>query len=173
MRNKRQNSLFSTYAPRETRGYALLLSVLVSGLILAIGLGLLSIVEKNLILSSLGRESQLAFYTADSGGECGLYWDRKHPGFSYTVFATSSISTPPSSGVLCNGQDVAQSWAVYDLTQTSAKTSFDLTFEGAPCAQVTIEKTNSGRKTVVESRGLNTCDASFPRQVERALRISY
>ena len=166
----------------KSGGYALLLSVLISGLILSIGLGLLSIVEKKITLSSLGRESQRAFYAADSGAECGLYWDRTHGGFPMTVFATSSLSIPPTtptSGVLCvadgvgGGQDIAANWVISGADTETANTSFELTFANGSCATVVIGKTNEGRQTVVSSRGHNTCDLNFPRIIERAIRILY
>jgi len=155
------------------RGYALLLSVLISALILTIGLGILNIVEKKIILSSLGRESQKAFYAADSGGECTLYWDRKHEGFGSTVFATSSASTPPLNGVLCNEQDIAEDWIISDVTATGANTSFTISFANGSCVTVDVQKLNSGLMTRFLSRGHNICDLSSSRVVERAMRIVY
>lgn len=154
-------------------GYALLIAVLVSGLILAMGLGLLSIVEKKIILSSTTRESERAFYAADSGAECALFWDRKYPGFTGTPFAETASSRPPTSGVSCDGEDIANAWTISDLTGTGAKTSFTLSFENGTCATVLVEKINTGRRTDIKSRGLSTCNASSPRVVERALRVFY
>jgi len=157
----------------KTGGYALLLSVVVSGLILAIGLGLLSIIEKALTLSSAGRESQIAFYAADAGSECALFWDRKHEGRLSSVFATSTSSVPPVSGIFCAGTDIASTWTILDVTANSANTSFDMTLENGACVTVVVQKTNSGRKTLVESRGHNSCSPTFPRRIERAIRASY
>ena len=158
---------------KNNDGYALLLSVLVSTVILAIGLGVLNIVQKGALLSSVSKESQLAFYAADSGGECALYWDRKHTGFSATVFSTSTFSFPPSSGVVCGDDDIAQVWTTSNVTADTAETTFDLTYTNNSCVTVVVAKSNSGRKTVINSRGHNTCDPSFPRRVERAIRITY
>ncbi|HEY4486211.1 MAG TPA: hypothetical protein VJB70_00555 [Candidatus Paceibacterota bacterium] len=158
---------------KSSDGYALLLSVVVSGLILAIGLGLLGIVEKALTLSSAGRESQVAFYAADTGSECALYWDRKHEGLGTTVFATSTFSVSPGGGIFCAGVDIAEVWTVSDATTNTANTSFDLALANGACVTVTVQKTNSGRKTLVESRGHNSCSPTSPRRIERAIRISY
>ncbi|MBI4121235.1 MAG: hypothetical protein HY457_03200 [Parcubacteria group bacterium] len=154
-------------------GYTLLLAVLLSSILLAVALGLLSIIEKGITLSAAGRDSQFAFYAADGGGECALLWDIRFPGFGESVFATSTLSSPPSSGVLCNGQDIASSWTIYDQTVTSAKTSFRLTLTNDACATVLVEKEASGSVTQITTSGFNTCDETYPRRVERTIRITY
>ena len=58
----------TTYNIRHTaynKGYALILSIVVSSVVLSIGLSLLNIVQKEIILSATGRDSQFAFYAAD------------------------------------------------------------------------------------------------------------
>lgn len=57
------------------RGFALLYAVMTSSIILAVGVSLISITLKQLSISTLGRESQYAFYAANAGAECALYWD--------------------------------------------------------------------------------------------------
>ena len=73
MKLKTQNSKL-----KNKRGFTLLFSVLVSVLILAVGASIISIALKQVILSGAGRESQFAFYAANTGLECALYWDL-HP----------------------------------------------------------------------------------------------
>ncbi len=83
------------------RGFVLLLAVLVSGILLALGVALYNIASKELILSSSGRDSQFAFYAADSGIECALYWDAKHDAFATTsslTQVTCGSGTLPSPG---------------------------------------------------------------------------
>src|SRR4051812_46021438 len=60
-------------------GFTLLFASLIVSLLLAIGLAILDITYQQLILSSAAKESKFAFYTADSGIECGLYLDAKGP----------------------------------------------------------------------------------------------
>jgi len=57
------------------RGIALFVAVLTAGIALAIGAGVMNITLKELKLSLLGRESTEAFFAADTGFECALYWD--------------------------------------------------------------------------------------------------
>ena len=59
------------------KGFALLFSVLISSLLLTIGLSIFSIALKELAISTAARQSVHAFYAADSGRECALYWDIK------------------------------------------------------------------------------------------------
>ncbi len=79
------------------RGFTLLMAALVGALMLALSISIVSIVRKSVTLSSIGRDSQFAFYAADSAAECALYWDIR-----FQHFATS---TPPTE-ITCNGQTV-------------------------------------------------------------------
>jgi Tfp pilus assembly protein PilX len=82
------------------RGFALLFSVLVSSLLLSIGLSIFSIAIKELSISTSGRQSQLAFYAADSGRECARYWDRKFG--TWPTLANGDTA----DAMFCNGQTV-------------------------------------------------------------------
>lgn len=164
----RTNALYTT---NKKAGYVLLLSVLIAGIILAIAVSIANITLKGLILTSTSKNSQFAFYAADSGGECALYWDINGDGGG-SVFPVSSESTPPESGVECLGQDIAQEWNI-ESTPTSATTEFVVTLEEGACAQVFVQKTNNGADTLIESHGLNDCDPNAPRRTERVLKVEY
>lgn len=60
---------------KKNKGFTLLFAVLVSVLVLAVGASVITIALKQTILSSTGRESQYAFYAANTGLECALFWD--------------------------------------------------------------------------------------------------
>lgn len=89
-----------------------MLSIVVSSIVLSIGLSLFNIVQKELILSGTGRDSQFAFYSADGGVECAMYWDIGRPDVS--VFPESAIEwrgayndgDPPSTGTMCGETDL-------------------------------------------------------------------
>ncbi len=68
------------------RGFTLFYAVLMSSLLLALGLAIFNITYKELILSAGARESAIAFYAADAGLECALFWDRKHTSLSSPAF---------------------------------------------------------------------------------------
>ena len=83
----------SHHTTEVRRGFTLLLAVLVSSVLIALGSAIYDIVSKEIILSSAGRESQFSFYAADTGIECGLYHDLKND-----LFATSSGATTVTCG---------------------------------------------------------------------------
>ena len=57
-------------------GFSVLFASLIGSLVLSIGMAILSITLKQISLASSSRESQRAFYAADSGVEFALYLDR-------------------------------------------------------------------------------------------------
>jgi len=61
-----------------SRGFTLLLAALVASIVLALGTSIYEIATKEVQLSSLGRDSQFAFYAADTAAECALYWDFRY-----------------------------------------------------------------------------------------------
>ncbi len=167
------------------RGFALLFTVLISSLLLAIGATIVSATLKNLVFSSSGRESQFAFYAADSAAECALYYDK-----AKSAFPTTTPATGYSWSVTCNGvpasRDDINSYVLDDAGdgpgyQTAFTLSDPQVVANAPglCARVVISKTQSDpedestQKTVIDSRGYNTCDLNNLRRIERGLRINY
>src|SRR3989344_3435689 len=76
-----------------SRGFTLLLAALVASLVLTIGLAIVSIARKSVNLSSIGRDSQFAFYTADTASECALYWDIRYSTFPRSEEHTSQLQS--------------------------------------------------------------------------------
>src|SRR3989344_2099896 len=80
--------MLKTHNPKSKtteRGFTLLLAALVASISLALGTAIFGIAQKQLTLSAIGRDSQFAFYAADTIAECALYWD-----FRYGYFGTST-----------------------------------------------------------------------------------
>ncbi len=170
-------------ARNKEGGFAMLFAVLTSSVLLSIGLSIFNLTIKELALSSSGRESQAAFYAADSGVECALYWDVK----GGDIFATSSDARTPSPA---NPQCAGQFINITPNSQTSNSASTEFSFApidsvpalNDPCSLVTVQKQSDG-STRITSRGYNVgysdngtsnkClgDDSF--KVERALLITY
>lgn len=141
------------------KGFTLFIAIIITGTVLLIAAGITGLSVKESLISGTGRESQYAFYAADTGMECALYWDVQNPS-GVSAFATSSASQ-----ITCSNQNM-----IVGGSQIST-----LTFTLSPqpyCVVVTVTKENNG-STRIESRGLNTCDTSNPRRVERAVRASY
>lgn len=141
-------------ARSRARGFTLLFAAIAGSVIFSVGIAIASIATREIALSSAGRESQSAFYAADAGAECALYWDRKENKF--TGGASVSFS--------CAGKDIT-------ATPSDSVFPFTLPLAGAACARVKVNKTNG---TVIESRGRNDCGGGDnPGRVERAIRVSY
>lgn len=175
----------------QQRGFTIFFATLVASLALAIGLAIYDITIRQLDLSTTIIQSQYAIFAADSGAECALYWDSKYGG-SGSAFATSSASTPVTSGVSCGTYDVAShgtapapyqnnvsTWDVWSVTSASnaATTTFTLTFPNYNyCALVEVGKYTDGAGVVttrILSHGYNTCYANAQNQLERELKVSY
>ncbi len=107
---------FFTFEKSRQRGFTLLLAALVASIVLALGSSIFTIAKKQVTLSSLGRDSQFAFYAADTAAECALYYDVR-----LSSFATSSgITMLP---IQCDGVVVTPQY--YGTpTANSAVTTF-------------------------------------------------
>ena len=159
---------FSHEKHHPQRGFTLLLSALIASIALSIGTSIFVLAQKELTLSSIGRDSQFAFYAADSGAECALYWDVRNQ-----LFPTS---TPTTVSVACDGQTNQTDATKLDSTVTSS-------FEFAPngyCVDVSVSKTvDSGTGAVttsVHADGFSTgCDVveASPRALQRSVELRY
>lgn len=151
----------------KNKGFTLFIALVVMGTLLLIAAGITSLATRQALISASGRESQHAFYAADTGIECALYWDVKNP-TGISAFATSTAST-----ITCDNSGPLSVGGGGDLNPTS---SFTFTLTPEPyCVSVTVTKTyvSNVLRTVIESLGYNTCDSSNPRRVERAIRAVY
>jgi len=170
------------------KGFTILFAVLVSSIVLALGLGIVAITMKEVQLSGSGRDSQLAFYAADSGAECAFYWDLKGDNFATSTDSSGDIN---SSLTCANAEVLATNPMGYrgtdkgvdrldNLNATTtfwiymAKTSANIGDSSKPCAQVQVGKHAVGGqiKTIIDSRGYNTC-IDNPRRLERGYQIQY
>jgi Tfp pilus assembly protein PilX len=146
------------------KGFTLFLALVITGTLLLIATGVVSLAVKQSLISTSGRESQLAFYVADTGLECAIYWDVHNPSGS------SAFSTSTGSTIYCNKDAANQGneWVVGGSLQSV----FTINFQPqSACAVVTVTKSNS--TTTIESLGYNTCSSANPRRVQRAVRATY
>ena len=178
---------------KNKKGFTLLFSVLLITLILAVGASIINVALKETILSGVGRESQYAFYAANTGIECAMYWDRLSTlgdGIQFEnkyVFATSSASQEigDMSSIKCADNVISDveladgnGWD-RDLGASSATTTFGINIPGrtTSCAFVSVSKVFDSLEDVtltsITSRGYNTCDKTNPRRIERGLQLFY
>ena len=176
-------------------GFTVLFAVLVASILLAVGASIFNITVKNLLFSSSGRDSLKAFSAADAGLECAQYWDRNSDG----IFGAHDVKKlDPSEEIKCMGVVLintedefpgpATGWDVSGPTSDGVVTSrFSINTEsfgtgGAVCATVTVTKKATGAllengqmgtRTIIDSRGYNTCDDTNPRRLERGVKLTY
>ncbi len=157
----------------KKRGVALLIAIVTTSMFLIVSFVVSNIAFKQVALAHAAQESQYAFYNADSGTECAIYWDLKDPDLdnlsSFEVLAPHSIT--------CNGQTLPADSPTVKTTGTpptviggAATSRFSIDFPRG-CAVVTV--TRAGGVTTIESKGYNTCDLNASRRYERAIKINY
>lgn len=172
MINTKTTILFQT---RE-RGYAMLFTVVVVSIVATIAMGLSGSAYKQVILSSVAKDSQSAFYQSDTATECALYADFKLGG--------PVASTKIGSGSWKCGKDNSLNWkdvVLYldTLNMSDTNYSFLPSDPSGPgvvirssCFEFDVDKSDP-TKTVVKARGYNNCDKRDQKTVEREIEVNY
>lgn len=160
----------------KQQGFAMLFTVLVISIILAIAIGVSSASYKQGILSGLVADSQIAFYQADSASECALA-------------ARNSIGTADENGVEyvphCLGLDTDGNPVAKTFTQTNIADSAIANYRvyeqdsvlsagTAPCFVMAFDDTfiESTQRSIT-GYGYNICATGNPRRLERAVQLYY
>lgn len=168
------------------KGFTILVAVVTAGILLIIAMTIGGIALKEQVLSIANKESQIAFYAADTALECAMYWDYS---FEKGAFRNDVDGNAVLALINCNGagQISPASLAVDSSGGCSATASYCYLFklDGIPvgdpsvagpktCAVVRIEKETNVQptKTHIYAYGYNTCDASLTR-LERGIEAHY
>lgn len=162
LKNKKKNSAF-----------VMLFAVVVSGIILTIALGVTNIALRELSFDTGAKSTNDAFFAADAGVECALFYELAGEG-------ETSAFGQPSAGLNtnCAGTDV-------DLNNgSSTPTTGPWTFYlyplgsgGNACAIVNVTKTLNPNVTTIVAKGYNlggntyNCSSTNPNRVERELVV--
>ncbi len=181
------------------RGFVLLFTVLTASVILAATLAISRIVTKEILLASVGRDSQQAFFAADSGAECAIYWNNQGK-FAETPSAGSANEIKCNGYTLTDGVEnlllnslnwniIKADFGKTDLGGNIGKNKIDGSLvsvfalsvkeppSGSPpsladgCALVVVIRNTTRGITSIISRGYNTCRVA-KRRVERALEVT-
>jgi len=91
---------------KSTNGFAILFAVLTASLLMSIGISIFGISIKELSLSTASKDSQIAFYAADSARECAQYWDTKVGAFKTYIDGHESTNNPSITSIVCNGNTI-------------------------------------------------------------------
>jgi hypothetical protein len=150
------------------RGFTLLLAALISSLVLSLGISVVSIARKSVTLSSISRDSQFAFYSADSAAECALYWDVR---FNYFGTSTPAGLEPPDDPE-CDGVKI-------EATGRQSAEPYVMSFEYEPegyCVQVEVRKNVASPRTVIHADGFSvSCNeiTTNSRSLQRSVELRY
>ncbi|HEY4483952.1 MAG TPA: hypothetical protein VI752_02100 [Candidatus Paceibacterota bacterium] len=163
-------------------GFVILYAVIVASVVSLSGILLANIIVKQIILSSIGRESQFAYYAANVADECiknavknnqfGYYIEDE---FGEYVF----IDGPESPYFLCE----ATIDNISDLSYPDAgkKIKIDLEIENNRCikSEVVLKPPRLVNNVPVDSgnfniaKGYNICDENHPRRIEKVIYRDY
>lgn len=181
-----QQVSMKNFLNKKEKGVAVLFAVLVAVLLVSIGATIVSIALRQTILSSTGRESQVAFYAANTVMDCALFWDLNppapasgDPADQEYVFPVDGLSQIPISvPVTCSGDDFTADWD----TSVTDETEFEITITSSLtgkqyCGKAKVVKNYSAgdTTTLIQATGynLNCSDLTSPRAVERGLELYY
>ncbi len=150
------------------KGYAILFTVVVVGIISLISIGLSNSALKQLQLSSVAKDSTIAFYQADIGLECILYAENNNMingNTGGTISCGENELTYAIPSMLVIGTSTEYTYTIINNNSTSGNKCFN--------AKVIKTESDTAIKTTVKSYGYNICDKTKARTVERAIEISY
>ncbi|OGI59396.1 hypothetical protein A3C60_02455 [Candidatus Nomurabacteria bacterium RIFCSPHIGHO2_02_FULL_37_45] len=155
---------------KKNNGFVILFAVMLSSIILAISLGIANIALKEIKFGTNARDTNNAFFAADTGIECALFSDR--PPSSFPVAG-------PATALTC-----ASSIPTYSSGTNTGLYSFVVTGlgnNGTSCAKVSVFKDGDSNppyvSTEIISKGYNigdaTCSSSNPDRIEREILTTY
>ena len=178
----------------KSMGIALVISVIIVSIVLAVGIGVSNIVSTEISLSNTGRQSQFAFYAADVGVDCAIYWDTAHQGLSQSAFATSTPSGQNTLANACAGDTLTVggtascvnsldgsgiSSACGSGDKKAGVSTFILTFDNGSCSKVTVIKRQdqlvapTAIETFIHADGFSAaCNSTSPRVFQRSLETT-
>jgi len=182
MISKIQNKKELDQNHQNQKGFAILFAVVGATLVLSIGLTIATITTKEVKLSAVSRDSQFAFYAADSGAECAeKYKDQ---------FAKNNTIPATFTIIKCGLKDVSSN--VTQSGPTSATTALKVQFgeglgpnESKYCAQIEVMVSGDyfddpdvgmfffADEHLIRAHGYNVAcdDLDNPRAIERGFEI--
>ncbi|MBI2474133.1 MAG: hypothetical protein HYV68_00360, partial [Candidatus Taylorbacteria bacterium] len=110
MNNFNKNRSSTRQSPKQA-GYSLIFAVLISATLVTIGAAMANLALKEFAIVGTSRASQAAFYAADAGMECALYYDfQGGPHFREPYECDSnSLACAPMTQIRCDEQDIGVS----------------------------------------------------------------
>ncbi|MBU1727720.1 hypothetical protein KKA39_00140, partial [Patescibacteria group bacterium] len=174
--NNKKNKGLAPYGAESSRsGFVILFAVMLSSIVLALALGVSNIALKEINFSTSAKDANDAFFAADTGAECALYYDRSDN--------NAFIEDSPISVLNCAGSNINLIGAI---SPENAFWSFHISglgSTGRSCARVNVSKdyTTTPTTTTIISKGYSSDDLNSddtfctpgPKAVERELEVTY
>lgn len=155
-------------------GIALLFTLLIIGVAVSLSIGVFNIILGELEIGEGARESQRAFYAADSGVECILYWDLKEQAFvsgKEKAITCANINFESKfTQAIVNDYDGGGPAIVY--TSPACPSSDALILGNGSCVTLKVIKFTSGASRI-ESLGENVSNPAATRVVQRGVEVNY
>jgi hypothetical protein len=157
---------------KKNRGFVLLFAVTLAAVFLSIALGISEVALKENNFSTSAKNTNDAFFAADTGEECALYYDNSSDSTKNAFTGTGSMN--------CNGLPIT-------ITGTGSPANIwtfvvsGLGSTGKACTKVTVDKSSDvvlPATTAITASGYNNGSGSgvcnpLPSAVERVLQTSY
>ena len=171
---------------KKNIGFVLLFAVTLAAIILSITLGITNIAYNEVRFSSNARDTNDAFFAADSGLECASLYDVDTSDFSLpstTEYAFLPYNSPfhHLASITCNGNS---SIVITPIPSNYSSSPISYTFvvpklgaRGNSCAIVTVKKTDTAGGDVTSSKGYNNdasdnCDGTSSSRLEREVHTT-
>lgn len=146
-------------------GIALLFTLLIIGVAISLSVGVFNIILGELKIGEGARESMRAFFAADSGVECILYWDLKESAFVFDKEkAITCVGSSPSF--------TRSSQTVDGKAATVYQSPASFTLANGACVSLTVIKFSDGSSRIA-ALGENTCNPAATRVVQRGVEVNY
>lgn len=134
------------------KGFVLLYAVLVTMVIVTVGVLMINIVTRQIVLSSVAKNSQVAFYAANAGLDCAFHY------YSESLFGSKNTEgdfIPPDDtlNINCDGPRV-----VNNLGSDGYFYSWSFLVNNNSCVDVEVSLDNDGRNFKIESNGYNATE---------------
>jgi Tfp pilus assembly protein PilX len=177
-KNKKINNV-SFKRLSQKKGIALIFSIFLSTIFLTIALGTLNIAVKELNFSSSAKDTNNAFYAADSGIECALLNDKT---------GSTTFTQETEARIFCFGAGEIQINYSVSINSDSQDFNFFITnlgSDGRSCVKVNVFKTldttidpSEVLSTKITARGYNVGDyecssSDINNRVERVIEVNY
>lgn len=152
----------------SSSGFVILFAVTISSILLSIALGVSNITLKEVKFGTSARDTNNAFFAADTAIECALFND-KPPTSSFPIAG-------PATGITCGSNTFTPAFSSNSGVGLYSFSVIGLGGAGTSCATVTITKNPDGTTAIV-SKGYNigdsSCESTNPDRIERQIEVNY